>query len=58
MYTPFKIWLDYQYGPFAHLGTEPSSVIPSQTMLFKKLNNEYPKVSKQAEVKRDGVIQL
>ena len=37
-------------------GTEPSSVILSQTMYFKKLKSDNPKVSKQAEAKRDGVI--
>ena len=34
-------------------GTEPSSVILSQTMKFKKLNSDGPKVPKQAEAKRD-----
>ena len=37
-------------------GTEPSSVILSQTMKFKKLKSDYPKVPKQAKAKRDGVI--
>ena len=37
-------------------GTEPSSVILSQTMKFKKLKSNDPKVPKQAEAKRDGVI--
>ena len=37
-------------------GTEPSSVILSQTMKFKKLKSDDPKVPKQAEAKRDGVI--
>ena len=36
--------------------TEPSSVILSQTMNFKKLKSDYPTVPKQAEAKRDGVI--
>ena len=36
------------------LGTEPSSVILSQTMKFKKLKSDDPKVPKQAEAKRDG----
>ena len=31
-------------------GTEPSSVILSQTMKFKKLKKDYPKLSKQAEI--------
>ena len=38
------------------LGTEPSSMILSQTRYFKKLNSDDLKVSKQAEVKRDGDI--
>ena len=37
-------------------GTEPSSVIRSLTKLFQKLENVFPKLSKQAEAKRDGVI--
>ena len=37
-------------------GTEPSSVILSQTMLFKKLKSNDQKVPKYVEVKRDGVI--
>ena len=37
-------------------GTEPSSVILSQKMKFKKLKSDDPKVSEQAEAKRDGVI--
>ena len=37
-------------------GTEPSSVILSQTMKFKKFKSNDPKVPKQAEAKRDGVI--
>ena len=36
-------------------GTEPSSVILSQTCI-KKLKSNDQKVPKQAEVKRDGVI--
>ena len=36
--------------------TEPSSVILSQTMKFKKLKSDAPKVLKQAKAKRDGVI--
>ena len=36
--------------------TEPSSVILSQTMKFKKLKSDDPKVPKQAKAKRDGVI--
>ena len=37
-------------------GTEPSSVILSQTMKFKKLKSDDPKLPKQAEAKRDGAI--
>ena len=37
-------------------GTDPSSVILSQTKLFKKLKSDAQKVPKQAEAKRDGAI--
>ena len=37
-------------------GTELSSVIRSQTKQFQKLKMDNPEVPKQAEVKRDGVI--
>ena len=37
------------------LGTEPSSVILSQTSSIKVENNDQ-KVTKQTEAKRDGVI--
>ena len=37
-------------------GTEPSSVILSQKMKFKKLQIDDPKGPKQAEAKRDGEI--
>ena len=37
-------------------GTEPSSVIISQTMTFKKLKRYEHKVPKQAELKWNGVI--
>ena len=37
-------------------GTEPSSVILSQTCSIKKLKINVQKVPKQAETKRDGVI--
>ena len=37
-------------------GTEPSSVILSLTMKFKKLKSHDLKVPKQAQAKRDGVI--
>ena len=37
-------------------GTDPSSVILSQTKLFKKLKIDAQKVPKQAKAKRDGEI--
>ena len=37
-------------------GTEPSSVILSQTCSIKKLISNDQKVQNQAETKRDGVI--
>ena len=37
-------------------GTEPSSVILRQIKYFKKLRSDAQKASKQAEAKRDGVI--
>ena len=37
-------------------GTEPSSVIVSQTKKFKKLKSDALKVTKQFEAKWDGVI--
>ena len=37
-------------------GTEPSSVILSQTKKFKKQKSDVQKVPKQAKVKWDGVI--
>ena len=37
-------------------GTEPSSVILSQTKYFKKLKSDVPKVPKEAQAKWDGVI--
>ena len=37
-------------------GNEPSSVILSQRMRFKKLKSDDPKVPKPAEAIRDGVI--
>ena len=37
-------------------GTELSSVILSKTMKFKMLKSDDRKVHKQAEAKRDGVI--
>ena len=37
-------------------GTEPSSVILSQTKKFKKMKSDAPKVPKQAQAKRYSVI--
>ena len=37
-------------------GTEPLSMILSQTMKLKRLKSDAPKVPKQAEAKRDVVI--
>ena len=37
-------------------GTEPSSVIFSQTKYFKKLKSDAKNCQKQAKAKRDGVI--
>ena len=37
-------------------GTEPSSVILSQTVKFKKLKSDDQKLPNQAKAKRDGVI--
>ena len=37
-------------------GIEPSSVILGQRKLLKKLENNAPKVPKEASAKRDGVI--
>ena len=37
-------------------GTEPSSVILSQTKKFQNLTIDAPKVSKQTEAKWDGII--
>ena len=39
-------------------GTEPSSVILSQTKYFKKLKNYAQKLSKQAKANRDNFNQL
>ena len=40
------------------LGTEPSSVILSQTKYFKQLKSDAPKLPKQDEAKRDGITNL
>ena len=37
-------------------GTEPSSVILSRKSIFKQLKRDISNVPKQAEAKRDGVI--
>ena len=39
-------------------GTEPSSVILSPKRYFQKLKRNIPNVPKQAEAKKDGVINL
>ena len=58
MYTPFYI-LDL-INNMDHImrisGIEPSSVILSQRMLFIKFKSVVQKVPKQAQSKRDGVI--
>ena len=51
MYTPFLIGFNEQYGRYAHSGTEPSSVILSQIMKFKKLKSDYPKVPNKLKPK-------
>ena len=37
-------------------GNEPSSVILGNTLKFKRLTSDDPKVHKQGEAKRNGVI--
>ena len=39
-------------------GTDPSSVIYCQTKWLQKLKSDDPKMPKQAEDKRDGVIKV
>ena len=39
-------------------GNEPSSVILSQRMRFKKLKSDDPKVPKPAEAKRDHMMKI
>ena len=56
MYTPFQSDLINNMAYMRISGTEPSSVILSQTIYFEKLKSDAQKVMKQAEVKRDGVI--
>ena len=53
MYTPFLIGFNLQYGPYAHFGYW---TLISQKKKIKKLKSDDPKVPKQAEAKRDGVI--
>ena len=56
MYWQFKSnWIN-NMDHMCILDTDPSSVIISQTKHFKKLGSVVPKVSKQAEAKRDGII--
>ena len=57
MYTPF--FISDLINNMDHMrisGTEPSSVILSQTKYFKKLKNDAQKLPKQAKAKKDGVI--
>ena len=56
MYTPFKSDFINKMDHMRISGTEPSSVILSQTKLFQKLKSDVPKVPKQAYYKRDCVI--
>ena len=42
--------------PIRISGTEPLSWVLSQTMQFQKLDSDVPKVPKQVEAKRNGVI--
>ena len=56
MYTTFKSDLINNMNHMHISGTEPSSVILSQTKWFKKLKSDVPKLPKQAKAKRDGVI--
>ena len=56
MYTTFKSDLINNMNHMNISGTEPSSVILSQTKWFKKLKSDVPKLPKQAKAKRDGVI--
>ena len=56
MYKTFKSDLINNMNHMHISGTEPSSVILSQTKWFKKLKSDVPKLPKQAKAKRDGVI--
>ena len=56
--TSSKMYADLIYN-IDHMrisGIEPSSVILSQRKYLKNFNNYAPKVPKEDEVKRDGVI--
>ena len=52
----FKSDLIYNMDHMRISGTEPSSVILTQTKKFKKLKTDAQNLPKQAEAKRDGVI--
>ena len=52
----FKSELMHNMDHMRISGTEPSSVILSQTKWFQKLKIDAPKVPKQTEAKRDSVI--
>ena len=57
MYTPFFLnRIEFTTWTIRFSGTEPSSVILSQTGSLKGLKSNDQKVPKQAEAKRDGVI--
>ena len=56
MYTPFLIGLINEMDHMRILGTEPSSVILSQTYSIKCWKVMTKRCQKQAEAKRDGVI--
>ena len=51
-----KTFLIYNMDHMRISGTEPSSVILSQTKLFTKVKSDAPKVSNHTESKWDGVI--
>ena len=56
MYTPFWIGFNYQYGQYAHFGYWTLISDPSPNNVVLKVEKWCPKVPKQAEAKRDGVI--
>ena len=56
MYTPFQSDLINYMEHICIWDNEPSSVILSQKKKFQKFEVDVPKVQKQVEAKRDGVI--